>query len=212
MNTFPRTGSTFFKTVLFFYLSFFTLNGFAQTQRKRVDSVQLAYFAELKKHLYPPVDSLTTRELALFTVFPEIKSNSSLRLIEKNGKTYLEARSLEKNLWVETLTSFSNHSYVPLNLKVNVYAEIVTQQFTNNMLEVFNKAIVWLNNQPKTNRIYDGDSYDFRISDNGKITSASVNADLDSTDVRMQVINTNLQIINDLKNGSFSESKYQIYK
>jgi hypothetical protein len=213
MNTFSGTGCTFFKATLFFFLSFFTLNGFAQTQRKRVDTVQVAYFAALKKHLYPPVDSLTTRELALFVVFPEVEPNSSLRLIDKNGKTYLEVRSLEKNLWVETLTSFANHSYTPINLKVNVYSTIVSQQFANNMVEAFNEVIARQNSQPKPEpySIYDGTIYDFSINDNGKIASVSINADVDSTDVRMQVVTANLQIITDLKNDSFDQSKYQIY-
>lgn len=216
MNILSCMVSTYLnlKMILIFGISFLALNGFAQTH-KRVDTVQIAYYAELEKHLYPPVDSLTTTELSLFVVFPEVNPNSSLRLIvKKNGESYLEVRSLEKNVWVEVLTSFVNHCYKPMMLKVNSFSAPINNQFENRMLCVYNKVITLHNNRIKSkeNMIFDGTSYVFTTDNNGKKISTTINSDLESTDYRFLVSNTNLQIINDLKNGTFSESKYEIYK
>lgn len=101
-----------------------------------------------------------------------------------------------------------------MKLKVNNFSVSVSEQFSKMILVVFNKVKLWNCNKinSKKNWVYDGTSFDFRINDNGKITIISFNSDLDSTDYRLQVANTNLQIINDIKNGSFDELKYSIYK
>ena len=141
INTTSNMGTTCLKAMFFFTLIFTTLNSYTQSQKKKIDTVQISYGEELKNHLYPPVDSLATMDLALFIVFPEINPNSSLRLIEKNGKSYLEVRCLEKNVWVEVLTSFLNHSYKPMTLKVNYFSVSVSEQFLKIQLEFPNISI-----------------------------------------------------------------------
>ena len=226
------TPKTLILSISLFLILFLTAgNSYAQTRKQRVDTVQISYFAELKKHLYPPVDSLTTKELALFTVFPEVKPNSSLRLIEKNSKFYLELRYLEKNIWVEVLTSFVQHSYKPMTLKVEYFIAPLSTQFATKVLAVFSKVKELRGNGQKIYEkgklltghfdFFDGSSYNFITYINGKMESTNIQVDesdpyntdpIESSDYIYKVKLTNIRIINDMKNGTFKESKYEIYK
>lgn len=229
MKTTPK--ALILSVSLFFILFLIAGNSYAQTRKQRVDTVQISYFAELKKHLYPPVDSLTTKELALFTVFPEVKPNSSLRLIEKNSKFYLELRYLEKNIWVEVLTSFVQHSYKPMTLKIDYFSVPLSKQFATKILEVFSKVKELRGNRQKIYEkgklltehfdLFDGSSYNFITYINGKVESAGIqvsesdpyNTDpIESSDYIYKVKLTNIKIINDMRNGTFKESNYEIYK
>jgi hypothetical protein len=88
------------------------------------------------------------------------------------------------------------------------------------MLSIFYKVISYGDVEPIRTvnangfisiRLYDGPTYEFVIND--KVHSQStIEFSLDSTDFRDKVIKTNLQIVNDLKNNTFDESKYDIYK
>jgi hypothetical protein len=91
------------------------------------------------------------------------------------------------------------------------------------MLSIFYKVIFY--GHVKPSRIvhadgsislwtYDGPTYEFVINDSVH-SQSTIGFSLDptdSTDLRNKVIKTNLQIVNDLKNNTFDESKYDIYK
>ena len=61
-------------------------------------------------------------------------------------------------------------------------------------------------------RLYDGPIYKFTVKDNDSWSSAKIEYDLEPTDFRFAIAVTNMQLIKDLVDGTFSESKYKIYK
>lgn len=109
------------------------------------------------------------------------------------------------------------------SLKTIEFTKPISTTFRNKLLMAFYKVI---DLHSKTNksvsyqdangdvhlRLYDDPIYKFTVKDNDSWSSAKIEYDLDPTDFRYTVAITNLQLINDLKNGTFSESKYEIYK
>lgn len=187
--------------------------GFSQSITKRIDTHKL-YKTELEKHLFPPVDTLNTVQVLLFMVIPEVDPNSSLRIIDIGEKSFLEVRYLEKNVWVELLTSLVEHRYKPMSLKIHFLSVPISKYFKNKMLTAFIKVIMLNESEikPSRSQIFDGTNYSFRTYENGEIKYASMNSELNSYDFRNKVSLTNIQIINDIKNNSFNESNYEIYK
>ncbi|NDP20517.1 MAG: hypothetical protein GZ091_05505 [Paludibacter sp.] len=194
-------------------MCFFTLSSYGQIQQNkhRVDTIGIAIKSELQKHLYPPVDSLTTKELAVFVLFPLGKPNSSLRLIEKNGKTYIEVRSLYKNVGEETLMAFVNHNYKPLSIQTDSFTVEVSRCFKNIMLDAFKKTVheKFINMFPKKIQLYHGTSFKFWTNENGNTVSINIKKDSDPLYFGQKFAKINLQIIDDLKNGVFDELKYE---
>jgi hypothetical protein len=180
---------------------------------------QLSYESELQKRLNPVIDTLTTKEIALFTAIATDVPEHSIRIVEENSHLFIEVRILEKNLAKE---------YYSIGKKIDFFKTIeftktISNAFMNKVVKAFYKAI---DLHSKTNksasyqdangdvhlRLYDGPIYAFTVKDNNIWSSAKIEYDLDPTDFRYTVAITNLQLINDLKNGTFSESKYEIYK
>ena len=201
-------------TAISFMVLFGTINCMAQFQKKKVDAVQTAYFSELKKYLYPPVDSLTTKELAVFVLFPNEKPNSSLRVIERKSKTYIEVRILHKNVGVELLTAFKSHNYRQLALQSDSFTVEVSKYFKFRILEAFRKTVneKFIDMFPRKIEIYDGTIFNFWFNENTKTTSKNIREDGNSMYFGWKFAKINLQIIDDIKNGVFEESKYDIYK
>lgn len=196
---------------LIFLLLDVSCYGQIQQNKHRVDTIGIAIKSELQKHLYPPVDSLTTKELAVFVLFPLGKPNSSLRLIEKNGKIYIEVRFLYKNVGEETLAAFVNHSYKPMTLEIYSFTVEVSRCFKNIMLDAFKKTVheKFIDMFPKKIELYHGTSFKFWINENGNTVSIVIKKDSDPLYFGQKLAKINLQIIEDLKNGVFDESKYE---
>lgn len=193
-----------------------------QSSKERID-ISMSLSIELINHLNPPFITKDTTEVAVFRVKPEVKPDSSLRVIETKEQSYLEVRYLDKNIWYELFASIKEHRYPPLFLKVHLYSIPISNSFKNRILKVFAETIS-LNEEmmklPRKYDFFDGTFYGFKINSNGKITETTINDDSElyqktttgKHDLRYLVKTTNLRIINDVRNGTFNESKYEIYK
>ena len=180
---------------------------------------QLSYESELQKCLNPVIDTLTTKEIALFTAIATHVPEHSIRIIEKNSQLFIEVRVLERNLAKE----YYSIGKKPDSLETIEFTKPISNPFSNKVVKAFYKVI---DLHSKTNkpisyqdangdihlRLYDGPIYEFTLKDNDSWSSAKIEYDLDPTDFRYTVAITNLRLINDMKNGTFSESKYEIYK
>jgi hypothetical protein len=208
-------ATTSLKFTLVVVISILSNSCFGQIQRKqRVDTFGIALRMEHKKHLYPTVDSLTTKELAVFVLSPHVKPNASLRLIERNAKFYIETRILDKNISAEVIMAFKNRNYKQLKLQSDCFTVEVSDVFKTQMLDAFRQTVnqMFVDLIPKKIEIYDGTNYNFWLNEGAKTTSKIIQEDGDDRYYGWRLAKLNLQIIDDLKNGVFEESKYEFYK
>ncbi len=215
MNTNLKMATTSLKFTLVVVISILSNSCFGQIQRKqRVDTFGIALRMEHKKHLYPTVDSLTTKELAVFVLSPHVKPNASLRLIERNAKFYIETRILDKNISAEVIMAFKNRNYKQLKLQSDCFTVEVSDVFKTQMLDAFRQTVnqMFVDLIPKKIEIYDGTNYNFWLNEGAKTTSKIIQEDGDDRYYGWRLAKLNLQIIDDLKNGVFEESKYEFYK
>jgi len=180
---------------------------------------QLSYESELQKRLNPVIDTMTTKEIASFTAIATDVPEHSIRIVEKNSQLFIEVRVLERNLAKE----YYSIGKKPDSLKTIEFTKPISNAFRNKVVKAFYKVID-LNSKTKKPisyqdangdihlRLYDGPIYEFTVKDNDSCSSAKIEYDLDPTDFRYTVEITNLQLITDIKNGTFNESKYEIYK
>lgn len=210
------------KCKLLFLLTLFLLPNAAYSQ------FSYKYESELNKYLSPPIDTTTTKEIAFFmgaSTYPI--PEHSVRIIKSHNKFSIEARIFGKNL-LKVMSDYKG-SVLRGNDKnsysIETFTSIIqiSDSMKDKMINVFKKVITYNDDSVKPKltlnadgsisgvRLYDGPTYQFII--NKKVPSQmNIDYDLDSTDFRSLVIQTNLQIINDLKNNSFDESKYDIYR
>jgi len=190
------------------------------------------YHFELEKRLYPRIDTIITKEIVLFCAEPSFKTpEQSIRIIETGNQFFIEARILEKNLLDELHRINPNES---LSIDTHFISSPVSETFKNRMLDAFSKLIVYQRSTIKPKKItkttieyrngkkitieekegpdfFDGTSYFFRTNENGVSTETKISCPLDANDFRNLVSTTNLQIIKDLMNNSFNESKYAVF-
>lgn len=195
--------------------------------------VRFSFKSELEKRLFPQIDTTSTKEIVLFYEMPSFDNpEQSLRIVEIGNQSFIEARILERNLWIELNRIKPNDS---LSVETCYFAASISNSFKNKMLATYSKVIVFHKNTIRPKKIirksfryhngkvigedevegpdiFDGTSYEFRINDSGIMSNTKIRCPLGSNDFRYIVSMTNLQIINDLKNNSFNESKYDIYK
>ncbi len=190
-----------------------SINGFSQQQKQRVDTYQLALKAELERHLYPQVNAKTTKELAVFLVLPHVGNNSSLRLIERNGKGYIEIRYLHRNVGTEVLTAFISNKYSELSIPSDSFIVEVSECFKIKVLSAFRETVnqkITIDSDHNIIETYDGTNYNFWLNENDKTKSISIRDDGDTRYYGWKFAKINLQIIDDIKNGVFDESKYKM--
>jgi len=180
------------------------------------------YRSELVKRIYPVIDTTTTKEIVLFIATPpSVKPEHSIRIVDIGNKSFIEVRILERNLWDElSKLTKQNDS---LSIKTYLFITPISGSFRNKMLMAFSNVIVLDENRIKPKnyqtvdgtihglQIFDGTTYEFVINKNGILSQSKIQYDLDSTDFRSRIAMTNLQIINDLKNNSFNEFKYDVF-
>jgi len=203
------------KISLVLVISLLTISCFGQIQRKqRIDTFGIALRKEHKKHLYPSVDSLTTKELAVFVLSPHVKPNASLRLIERNARFYIEVRIMYKNVSAEVIQAFRNNCYDQLELHTDSFTVEMSEDFKNRMLVAFRQTVnqKFVDLFPKRIEIYDGTNYIFWMNEGAKTTSKIIQEDGDDRYYGWRLAKLNLQIIDDLKNGVFEESKYEFFQ
>ena len=213
MNANLKMATTSLKISLVLGISLLTISCFGQIQRKqRIDTFGIALRKEHKKHLYPSVDSLTTKELAVFVLSPHVKPNASLRLIERNAMFYIEVRIMYKNVSAEVIQAFRNHCYNQLELHTDSFTVEMSEDFKNKMLVAFRQTVnqKFVDLFPKKTEIYDGTNYNFWINEEAKTTVINIREDGDSRYYGWKFAKINLQIIDDIKNGVFDESKYKM--
>ena len=218
-----------FHQKFFCLLAMFLIFGQAYGQYGRV---RFNYSTELEQRLFPKIDTTTTKEVALFCATPSFDSaEQSIRIVEIGNQSFIEARVLENNLWGELQKIKANDS---LSIKTYLFSAPVSISFRNKMLVAFSKVIVLHKSTLKPKKIirksfgyqngkligedevegpdiFDGTSYLFRINEIGSISNTKISCPLGSDDFRNLVSMANMQIIDDLKNKSFVESKYDIF-
>lgn len=213
MNTIFSTVSIFLKWIIILYFFLLNISCFAQIQRKeRVDTLGIALKVEHKKYLYPTVDTLTTKELAVFVLYPQVEPNASLRLIERNGKAYIDTHILYKNISSEVILVLKNRNYKQLKLQSDCFTVEVSDVFKTKMLDAFRQTVnqKFVDLFPKKIEIYDGTNYNFWLNKGAKITSINIREDGDARYYGWKFAKINLQIIDDIRNGVFDESKYEL--
>lgn len=198
------------KIIYLTVLSLITSMGYCQ---------QLSYESELQKRLNPLIDTLITKEILSFTAIATKVPEHSIRIVEKNGQLFIEVRILEKNLAKEYYSIGEKID----SLKTIEFTQPISNAFMNKVVKAFYKVI---DLHSKTNKsasyqdangnvhlkLYDGPIYEFTVKNNDIWSSAKIEYDLEPTDFRFTVATTNMQLIIDLGNDTFSESKYEIYK
>ena len=187
---------------------------------------------QIRKQLNPPFLSNDTIRKFSFLVTPEVNPNSSMRIIETKKHFYLEIRCLDKNIKTELYATYRAESFPQLSIKTLFYSIPISDQFAKNVLEVFFKIKklerkgqkIYDNGKLITEHfdIFDGSNYEFIAYEDGKLKSSTYilvsevdpynTAPIDSADYIYQVKLTNIRIINDVRNGTFKESNYDIYK
>ena len=180
------------------------------------------YKEEIKKRLDPAVDTTTTKVVALYVMRPSFKSpESSIRIIDINNKSFIETRFFSSNLW-EAMISYNPEKL--MSLSTNYFTSPISNSFTNRMLENFTKVIENNKSDDESEklkkipgqsvriRLYDGTIYEFEVNNDMSVKHTIIKREPIIGDLYYKVTTTNDQILNDLKNGTFNESKYEIYK
>lgn len=178
------------------------------------------YKEEIKKRLNPEVDTTTTKIVALFVMRPSFKSpESSIRIININNKSFIETRFLSSNLW-EAMISQSPDKL--MSISTNYFSEPISNSFKNKILVNFSKVIENNKSDDESEklkkipgqsvriRLYDGTIYEFEVNNDMSVKHTIIKREPIIGDLYYKVTTTNDQIINDLKNGTFNELKYDI--
>ncbi len=171
------------------------------------------YETELIKSLKPKIDTLKEKEVLLFIAKPSfVNPEYSIRIIEKANQSFLELRIIEKNLWDE-LFRLRRIGASEVTLQTHFFSTAISSTFKKRMLDTFSKAIFINENKEKPSepRTFDGTCYEFSISHCEKSSSIIINYELDRSYLEYRIANTNYQIVNDIINNLFNETKYEIY-
>lgn len=182
---------------------------FGQTNLVRVNlpkDYSNTYKSELCNYLFPKVDTLIDKVVVLFFVMPINNPEYSIRIIDRENQSFIEARFLEKSLWNELFQHLIRKDVNPLLLNVNFFSVPISTQFKEKMLIAFTNVI---HNKKISNEIpVDGTSYEFWIFDqNARVRSLEVNSPEYGT-IEDSMAGLCARMSNDLRNSSFEESKY----
>ena len=177
---------------------------------------------QMKKYLSPPIDTSTTKEVAFYWGATYPKPEHSIRIIKSFNQFAIEARIFEKNL-LRSRTDYdllilAGKEVSPFSIETFTYITPITDSLKDRILRTFYNVISYNDDsiKPKAKKVngtvsgvmlYDGPTYKFAINDTVH-SQMKIRYQIDSSDFRYQVINTIYQIINDIKNKSFDESKY----
>ncbi|MDP4239520.1 MAG: hypothetical protein Q8904_08645 [Bacteroidota bacterium] len=218
-----KTKRSFAKLLTMMFLVQLSILPLLCQSSARIDCAK-RYQSEFKKHLDPHYIHSDTTELLAFIVSPEIDPNSSFRMIKVGDKSYLQVIFLDKNVWVELFPllsdSLRNRS---INIRRETFQVLISEAFQQKMVQTFMKVVEYQNKNVdnKSIRIYDGINYDFIAYLNGKELNATVQ-DMDEEQSYYcvvtygrsipEIVETNLRLMSDIKNHSFTEAKYTIYQ
>jgi hypothetical protein len=172
------------------------------------------------KNLDPQIDTTKTKEVALYIVKPSFtEPEYSIRIVSKRNEFFIEARIYNKNLWESMLKNNSGVGSMP---ESNFYLSPISNSFKNKLIMAFSEVIK--KNQEILNSIkpkklskgytegptvFDGTSYEYRINDNGTILNTTIKKELEGRDFDFLIVSTCKQMVSDLINNCFSESKYR---
>jgi len=206
--------------ILFFILTLFILPDEVYCQ------FNLKHELQMKKYLSPPIDTSTTKEVAFYWGATYPIPEHSIRIIKSRNQFSIEARIFEKNL-LRARTDYDllimeGKEMSPFSIETFTYITPITDSLKERMLNTFYKVISYDDDsiKPKATidangtvsgvMLYDGPTYKFAINDNVH-SQMKIQYQLYPTDFRSQVINTFFQIITDMKNRTFDESKYTTF-
>ncbi len=212
MNTLMNMVISYLKKEIFQrkYLCFLTLFlfagwGYGQSGKVKIDLEKL-YKSRLEEHLFPQIDTLIEKEVVLFFAKPSFNPEYSIRIVERGNQSFIEGRSLEKNLWSELLEHIKKQDEKSFSLNVSFYSKLISNNFKDRMLTSIANLIH--NKKINDELPVDGISYDFRIFDKReRVRSVEVNSPKSGT-IDDNMVNLCTQMINDLKSQSFDETKY----
>lgn len=182
---------------------------YAQTTKKGI-GVTERYETELEKRLNPALTNYKIKAQLFFQVTYDPLPERSLRLIDAENNSFLEARILNKNLH-ESLSIYSrNYKSKTDIIKVTYHRVNVSKQFRNNMLYCSNKVLC-IKDPVRKPQLYDGMYFKYRTNTNGSWRTKTIAWELDKKSFEYQVSTTNMQIIEDIRTGTFDETKYLMY-
>ena len=87
-----------------------------------------------------------------------------------------------------------------------------TKVIENNKSEDELEKLKKIPGQSVTIRLYDGPTYEFKVNNDRSIKHIIIKREPIIGDLYYKVTAISDQMFNDLKNGTFNESKYEIYK
>ncbi len=189
------------------FLALFLVVGWGHSQSVKVKvDLEKLYKSRLEEHLFPQIDTLIEKEVVLFFAKPSFNPEYSIRIVERGNQSFIEGRFLEKNLWTELFEHLEKHDDKPFSLNVSFYSKLISDNFKDRMLSTITNVI----HDKKINdkMPVDGISYDFWIFDKReRVQSVEVNSPESGT-IEDKIANLCTQMINDLKDQSFEETKY----
>ena len=207
---------------------FSSLIGQLSAQQTNFQEVRIEQYI---KKLNPPFLTKDTIRKFSFLVSPEVKPNSSMRIIETNKQSFLEVRCLDKNFSSEYYASYRENRFPQLSIKTQFFSIPVSDQFTKKIMEVFLEVIklsvegqkIYANGKLLTQHFdfFDGSGYEFIGYIDGRVLSTYIQVGendpyntnpIDDAEYIYKVKLANVRIINDVRNGTFKESNYEIYK
>ena len=209
------------------YVLFFLLTQFVLPD-KLYSQLNLKYESVSKKYLSPPIDTMSTKEIALFMgIYTYSIPEYSIRITKSCNQFSIEARIFEKSL-LKSLSDYKlsileGKEVSPFSIETFTYIIPISDSLKVKLLSTFDKVISYDDDlvKPKATitadgqvsgvMLYDGPTYEFEISENFH-SQMNIQYPLESSDFRTQVVNTFSQLINDIKSNSFDESKYLIIK
>lgn len=193
------------KTICLLTLFLITSWAYGQSGKEYFD-IGKEYRAQIEKHLFPQIDTVMEKEVVLFIAIPSFNPEYSIRIVERENQSFIEGRSLEKNLWDELLEHRIKHFENSFLFNVNFFSRPISNNFKDSMQVAFMNVIS--NKKISDNMPIDGITFEFWIFDKRKrVRSVEVNTPMTGTiEYRMAILCT--CIVNDLKNQSFEEVKY----
>jgi|GEM_PF-2867135 len=170
------------------------------------------YTTEIGKRLHPGERLQNTVEIAFFIACPSfVVPEYSLSVVEVNNKYYIRARILEKNLSDE-LAKISRGKQKPIDINTSVYSGQISTSFKDSLLNTFRKTISTFTKKKIPEGVvclFDGTVFEFEVFLQNEHEYVKIDVDLKDSDYQKKTTLLLDKIINDLKNGSFDESKYK---
>ncbi len=211
-SVFRRKSSLAYQCKLIGLLMFFLSMTKIYAQTGNTFDLSECYKTEIEYRLHPGEKDQSAVEIIFFMARPSFKiPEYSLSVVEINSKFYIRARILEKNLW-EELSQAKEKKQQLSPVQTPVYSRSISSSFKDSLLNTFRKSILSYKKKKKPEGVicwFDGTVFEFNVFLGNTLDHIKIDDDLKDNDYEKKSIILLDQIINDLKDGSFDESKYK---